>query len=450
MGVVGLLAVYDLAGRVLPSRRALFVAVLTAVGPFWMSTTAVFYTDVPAFTLAMVSLALGARALESDDRRGWLLAASFAAGLFGFTVREYVIVAPVAVALVAIWHGGPRVRRIGIVVGLGAVVAACAVFFMWREGLPGFQVQGIAVPDRASVVNTATEVTRTTILVGIFLTPAVLLASPVRIVRDAVRRAPWSTLIVTAGASIALLADVAVEGDRFAAPDYATGTQWTIPGSHESFVPKAVLPILVLVGLASVVVMLCAVVPPTLDALTVLRSGRLPSVGVPARAVVAVAVVGYIAMLVVLTLLDSIVVQRHAMPILPLLAILVTSRRATERETSRDRPVAAVVALVALGVLSVVGTASNASFDAVKWSVATKALDDAGSRRLVDGGLEWNALDMGRVRYPYVNRPGTCIRVSMETAAPRGPSVVARGRVWTVGTEAWLVARRLGPCGDQS
>src|SRR4051812_27811166 len=61
IGVVGMYAVFDLAKQLLSPRRALFVALLVAIGPLWVSLSVSYYTDVPAFAFAMVSLALGAR-----------------------------------------------------------------------------------------------------------------------------------------------------------------------------------------------------------------------------------------------------------------------------------------------------------------------------------------------------------------------------------------------------
>ncbi len=55
LGVVGLLSVFDLAKQLLSPRRALFVALLVAVGPLWGNLTTTYYTDVPAFALAMAS-----------------------------------------------------------------------------------------------------------------------------------------------------------------------------------------------------------------------------------------------------------------------------------------------------------------------------------------------------------------------------------------------------------
>ncbi len=80
-----------------------FLAVVVALGPMWAGLSASYMNDVPAFSLAMVCLALGARGIRRDGGNlGWLCA-SLTVGLVGFTMREYVIIAPLAVGLAAAW-----------------------------------------------------------------------------------------------------------------------------------------------------------------------------------------------------------------------------------------------------------------------------------------------------------------------------------------------------------
>ena len=65
LGVAGLYATYDLARQLTSQRRALFVALMVAVGPLWQMLSVSYMTDVPAYALMMICLALGARCLAS-------------------------------------------------------------------------------------------------------------------------------------------------------------------------------------------------------------------------------------------------------------------------------------------------------------------------------------------------------------------------------------------------
>lgn len=142
IGIVGGLAAYAVLRRFLTRGRATVAVVVMMVGPLWSPLAGSFMTDVPAAAAQAVCLALGAFALRAGSRRASTLAlvGSLLVGLLGATIREYAIVAPLAVAaIVAVRAAARRNRRdLWVSVGLGAgVVVVYAVAFMARRTMTG-------------------------------------------------------------------------------------------------------------------------------------------------------------------------------------------------------------------------------------------------------------------------------------------------------------------------
>jgi 4-amino-4-deoxy-L-arabinose transferase-like glycosyltransferase len=460
LGVLGLVAVFDLAKRVISPRRALFVALMVAVGPMWASLSVSFMTDVPAFALAMVSLAVGSRALRDDDLDGRLYAVSLLAGFAAFTVREYALVAPVAVAVAALWLGAQRFRaRLAMAASLLAgLLVAAAAFLLWRRGLPGFSDLTPAQPDPSSVRSAFQLACRSAVLVGVLTAPAVVLAGPTRLVRAAWARAPRTSIVVGFVTVSALVAESARHrgSGAFLGPgDYvmSTGTldTYTVSGSRPDLLPKALLLVLALVGIATALLLVLAAIPPTLDALASLARRRVPVPASPALAVVGLAAVGYGLAYALPTGFRVVTFDRYLLPLLPLVAVLVL--RAT-RPTVMTRPQgriaggAAVAALAALAVFGLIYAANSASFDGTKWKIAKEVSKAAGGATRVQGGFEWNNAHTGREVF-LGKKPGAqpvghfCVVLRAERHDPRGPEVLRAARVWgPPDARLWIVARR--------
>ena len=446
IGVVGLWATFDLARRILSARRSLFVAALAAANPMWLLLAPTFSTDIPAFTFGMASLALGARALTSHTRRGWLLAASLAVGLAGFTIRETVIVAPIAVGVVAFVVERRSKARFRPLVGLSVLAVLAVAFATWRHGLPGFVVQPLHRPTSVTIRVTITRLTRSLLLLGLLVVPAVLLAGPANLVRTAWDRARRTTVTAIA----ALVALVTVEyvaighSAQFLAPDRLVSNQWTIVESWRPLVPQAIAPLLALVGIASVGLLLCAAIPPVTDAIARAREGATHLATSPVQSLVALAATALAASYIATSLVGYVFFFRYSLPIVPLVAILVLSARAARRPAGSSATVLAVVAFGALAAIGIVSAATNNSFDGAAWSVTRGASRVVGSPSLVDGGFAWNTWRSGDAESK--SGPRACVDVTVESEPPIGPSLVSSERVWTIGNELWITARQTREC----
>jgi hypothetical protein len=451
IGFVGLWAVYDLAGRVLSRASALFVAVLVAVNPIWLQLVSTYLTDVPAFSLAMASLALGARALLSERHRGGLLVASFTVGFAAYTIREFAVVAPISVAVVAIGISGRRRDRLGPLMGLGVLVTVVVAFFAWRRGLPGFITQDIGTPTSATVRRVATRLAQSLVLLGVMVTPALILAGPGRLVRAAWMRARITTAVVISAIAVTALIEAVLGGhdNGFITPDHYISTQWTIEEGYRPLIPSEIAVFLKIVGVIAVAVMLCAVIPAMFDTIAHAGSRHSRATRSPVRALVAVCAAGYVSVYLASSIAGISFFARYVLPLVPLVAILVLAARRVDAGPRRLAMPCAVASLAVLGTVGTIAAAANASLDGAKFAVAQQAARALGSKQLVDGGLEWNNVRIGEIRYSQGHPPpDACARVRFASVPPTGETVVARERVWTVGTDLWLVARQTRPCPD--
>ena len=452
IGFVGLWAVFDLARQVLSLRRAAFVAALVAVNPLWLQLAPTFMTDIPAFSLAMASLALGARSVRSERHRGALVAASLAVGFAGFTIREFAIVAPIAVAMVSIALAGRRRERMVPVFGVSVLVLAVVLFFAWRRGLPGFTEQHLTIPTSTSVRKTTTRFAQSLLLLGVMVSPALILARPLRLVRASWARAHVTTAVVVGGVAAVALVEAFVSDNAggFITPDHYNSNQWTLGEGYNALLPSEIAVFLKLVGVLAVAVMLCAVIPAVVDAIASVRDRELRVTHSPVTAIVALGALGYVAVYLASSLVGVSFFSRYLLSIVPLVAILVLAGQRVEEPARHVAGSVAIASLVVLGTLGAAAAAATASLDGTKWTVAEDAAEVVGGKRLVDGSFEWNNIRLGEVRYFTRRPPGTCVRLRRESAPPSGASVVASEKVWTVGTDLWVVARRTGNCPDSS
>jgi hypothetical protein len=134
---VGLVLAFFVLRRAVSVRFALLGTVLLAIFPGYALLATTYMTDTTAFAAQMGCLLLGLVAIERGRRSRLLLGLSLAVGIYGYTIREISLAAPLAV--LAGWYvtaPDARARRqTGALVA--AVLALTAGFFLWRHSLPG-------------------------------------------------------------------------------------------------------------------------------------------------------------------------------------------------------------------------------------------------------------------------------------------------------------------------
>ena len=401
VGFGGLLTVVAL-GRRLVGRPAwaVFVAVMVGVSPLWAPLAVSYMTDIPAFTAGMVTLLCGVIALRRHPvSLGWIVAA-MAAGFVAFSIRQYAIVPAIAVAIVAVWAlaaAGDRRRMRRVLVALGVLLVAAGLVFLWWRGYSNAKSLSPALPTPHAVWDAILKGTEFIRLLGLLIAPAVLLARPVRLVRNAWRSSPAVTLVLGGVMSVLQVGIyVHVRATPFVG-NYVSRdgvlSRAVLEGERPDVIPTALFDLLVFVGATVAVLLAVAVVPFVVSLWNRLHTRRF-TLDDPAGAAIVLTVVGYSAAYFVAVVTKLPLYDRYALPFVPLLAfqVLRTSLGlpAAAREPARTGVVVgAGVALALLATVGLVFAVDSAEFDGTRWHVAQLATDAGYPARKVNGGFEW-------------------------------------------------------------
>jgi hypothetical protein len=191
---IGLTACYFLCRSLVGRGRGAACALVVMGLPGFLFNTSSFMTDVPAFSAGILCLVLAAAALRrpGSSRLTWLVA-SLAVGVFGFSVRQFDLAAPVAVVVVLAARDRRHLGRYAI---CGAcTLAACGAIYLWTANLTGAQHKSLGLPTVGSLQ----------VLGAAYFTLAFFL-SPVlpRLVRPSWRASPLPGAVLAAGLVMAI------------------------------------------------------------------------------------------------------------------------------------------------------------------------------------------------------------------------------------------------------
>ena len=172
---IGLVAAYLVARSVLTRAWAGLCVLLTLLFPGLLLNTSSFLTDMPALSVDMGCLALGAAALQRQGRGRWyFLATSMVVGCFAFSIREFSLAAPIAV-LVATTGQDRRHWRVYVATAI-CVLAICGVLYAWATRLPGVQPEVVAVPTVSSLRTSLEELGALYFTLSLALSPLLPMA----------------------------------------------------------------------------------------------------------------------------------------------------------------------------------------------------------------------------------------------------------------------------------
>ena len=394
LGLVGLMATYDVARHHVTALSAAWVTLtVAAVVEYGLLSTS-FMSDMPAFAGSMVSLACGQRAYRSTGRWwAWWLAAMIAVG-WAVTVREQSAIVLVVLLILAgrTWSG--RQRTVAFAVG-AVLVVSLVCFEMWRRGLPysdsptpGFH------PDAGLRVVTPLLLT-----VGLSLAPVSFVVATPRQWRLRSWIGAALALVVTGvptwGNTAQLLGNYLDPRGAYAAA--ALGT-------------RSVLGAPLWWALVGVALVSLAII--TGEALRAARS----FLGWDAPSLVAVLVL--VATLGQATLGQS-VFARYLLLAFPCVAILLL------RAVPTRRWALGAVPLVLMAGVTLTLTSNALAFDAARWSTAEHLVAAGVPASDINAGLEW-------VGY-HASTPATPTRRSVR---PRGWWM----SLFPASRECWLVA----------
>ncbi len=399
IGLVGLLGVVWIGRQVVrPAWWAVFVAATIAVGPLWGPLAPTFMTDVPAFTFQMLSLAAAVIAFRSRPLALRPLAISVALGFVGVSIRQYAVIPVIAILLVAalsLIATRERRRLRGVAVIAGVFAVATGVLLVWWSGLPDSKSLSPTVPDPHLISAMLIKDAGFLRLVGLLLLPVVALAGPGAIVRRAWAASSRLTTGVTAAIVLWLLVMyVRVPRTPFVGNYIAReGVLSTdvLAGNRPDVIPSALFDLLVVAGSIFGIIIVLAAVPFLMDLPRRYRERDL-SPKDPSTAVLGFVIAGFAAAYSIAIATGLPVYDRYALPILPLIALLVLRTTRSEPSVVRSAPQRRVWAGVTIALLAVLGfayTVDSASFDGTRWNVSQMATEAGYKPLQVGGGFEW-------------------------------------------------------------
>lgn len=397
-GFTGLLAIVALGRRVgrLGGRGALLVGTTVAVGPLWATLTTTYMTDVPSLVSQMVALLLAARAFGPRLRPSWFVGA-LAVGVFSFSIRQYGVVTVLAIIVVGSALARSGRASLGFVVTAGIVaLGACAVIlFLWTRVPDPLTVEP-STPSAGTVSTMLVTMAGFARLTALLVLPVLVASGPIRIVRAA-----WmASRAVTGAVVVGVLSWLTITYARSPRAPFVgnyvdrvgTLANDVAAGSRPDVMPHVLFQGLVVVASIAAIVLALAAVPGVLTVVERWRRGDR-EIQRPEVAVVGWTLTGMTVAYAIAVLVDLPIFDRYGLVLVPLVGLLLIaapqSSVTAPRGTRRASVVTATAAFLALAAVGMVYATDSASFDATRWSVATRATH-LGYRPLqVYGGFEW-------------------------------------------------------------
>ena len=414
-GVVGLYALYWLAGNLLSKELSVLVVVVAGLSPLWLRLSVSFMTDVPAWTLAAVSLALGVVAYKRLSRRWLTLAAVL--GLLAFGVREYAVLPVVGVLTWVLICGSPKHFKRWALALVVLVAAVGAAGFFWNKSLPGSIETESASIQEAFQLFSSLAVTYALLLVP-YMCLGVVLAWPQRTHLIRLLRKYWfgASLGLIAGLGLAALSSLRLVGNVI----HPYGSSWTSIGDGVRSLPLWGFRAVTLVAVMSLVVLM-ALAGMLVQRRVIARSWRVLDLAQPSSNLAGLYV--FISAVVMAVYFFAILVagapafDRYLLLVVPLLGIVIlwlATRSLKERITDWQTSVVALV-LVVTGAFGIVITDGLNQVDGLRWEVASESVDSGIPAYKIDGGDAW-------FRFHQKDAPGVAQVGSLENTIP--------GRTW--------------------
>ncbi len=277
----------------------------------------------------------------------------------------------------------------------GVFVVATAVLLIWWSGLPDSKSLSPTVPDPHLISAMFIKDAGFLRLAGLLLLPVVALAGPVAIVRRAWAASSRLTIVLTV-AMVVWLVTMYARVPRtpfvgnYVAREGVLSTD-VLAGQRPDVIPRPIFNLLVVAGSLAGMVIVLAAVPFLMDLPRRFRERDIEPAD-PCSAVLGFVIAGFAAAYSIAIATGLPVYDRYALPVLPLVALLVL--RTTRREPSavRSAPSRRVWAGVMIALIAVLGWRTpidSASFDGTRWKVSQMATDAGYKPLQVGGGFEW-------------------------------------------------------------
>ena len=461
LAVASLVLAYDLLRRMLSPALAALAVLPLALGPMFGSLSLSFMTDIPALFLSLATLSLGAAALRAAGRRkSLLLLATAISGLFAFTIREYGLLAWIAVALTMLWpttSANFRTRAFAVTALTVSLIAA-AVLWLWRSALPGTLSTDIFLPTSVQGAwQSFAALCAAIITLGMLIAPAMLVIRPIALLRPWTPRRRITMAAITLGLVLVALAArsqfpignlVTASGNY---PGTIIGT-WEIP-----LLPSWAMTFWAVLGLGSLAVMALVLTYPAPNAALKQSESPRPLVQLrPAAEETQRLLAVYLALTWLLMtgfalLLDQLW-DRYLLAIIPITAgLLLTAARNRGLVIGARWSAVPAVGLALFTLLGLAFTDRAAAIDGASWAVSKAAVSTGVMPEVIDGGFTWNGTwQSGQATWPAPHIPGQpwwralypdaqfCSQVQVSAREPKTESTAVLEAETLFGTHLWF------------
>ncbi len=358
------------------------VAVMASFAGFLWNTSA-FMTDIPAMAGITACLWLGITAFNRQGSSYWaLVTASMVAGLFGFSIREFAVFAPVAVLAGLAYFERRRAVRLG---AIGVVVLiGCGVLYEWSTHVSGYELRN----PGPFTVKSLIVVPWLYFSTCLFISPAIILAAARARKRFGELSVMGGIGVAVVGVMLLLLGKGVFLGDFLTQQGILGGS---LRGGRPDLLPGIVwgaLELLAILAGALLVALVLATSNPALP-----KVATPPSRTSMARLTLWVFVVTS-APLVAIFAVFHFAEDRYVWPIALVSAILLLDWYTREvaggdRAIDRPGPVVAALVLALLLLMNAVLTLNAYSYLVGVWDSGLAAVARGIPATKIDAGFQW-------------------------------------------------------------
>lgn len=391
LATVGIASAYYVSRTVLSPRRAVASVLLLVLAPGFAWGTSTFMTDVPTTSSELLCLALGVAALARRGAARWaLLVLALVAGAFGFAIREFALLAPVAVVLCLAAGDERRARPRYVLAGV-LELAGCGALYLWWLHVPGGVHQPLLPPSWFTLVR----------LVQAYFTLAFMLCPVLAVVAWRRLRALALRRALPAGMLVVLLGEVAARyGGSLFVGDFlmrrgAVGTL-LLDGSRPVLFPQPLWDLVSLAGLLAGGVLAALAFGADAERLSAWRAWGWAT---PAGLLRTFAILFAIGSTLYL-LGTSMLWDRYLWPLVFVLGVLLLRGEPTAPERRAPAVALAGAAWVLLALVTTMLTVNADTYAAARWRAGQQVVARGVPAAEVDAGFAWVGAHSHRVAGP--------------------------------------------------
>jgi hypothetical protein len=386
---LALASAYFIARSLLPARRAALACATLAVFPGFSLLAVSFMTDVTALAAQFGSLALGLAALcQRERRRTYLFIGAAAVGIWGFTVRETCLIAPLAVLLAGVVDARARQQRsrarLFAMSGV-ALVMGCAAAFAWRHTWPRDQTAAAGSFLGQGLRGVAFDSGRAIVTLALALTPIVVLG----MARVRYSRRTVISAIIGLGFSLLVALYAHSHGSAVLLGNMLTrhgngGSQaW---GVRPNFLPAGLWDAVSALGLMSTIGLIVVL---TCFGGQLRRRNVAVALRDPALVLMLVFTLGSAVLMVVTSIASGALYDRYLLPLSFSVAVLIL-RGAPAPSFARFTIGPPLIALFLLWALSIALTLNSLVYVHARWDAGLSLERGGRAATAIDAGFEWS------------------------------------------------------------